>query len=102
MLGGGYWNELVVCSKEKGYICMDADCEYTPGARFYFDTLKLIQAGLLVRDGMHYKVKDELSLSNMLFCATINNVSIVGKITPRAFSSASDEAFKKIRVNISS
>jgi hypothetical protein len=94
MLGGlGFWSEIVVSSKQKGYICMDADCEYTAGARFYFDALTLIKENLLVRDGMHYKVKGELPLRYALFCAAAGNIIISGKITPRAFASAADEAF---------
>jgi len=96
MLGGlGVWNEIVVNSKEKGYICMDTDCEYVPGARFYFSTTQLIQNGLFVRDGAHYKVRDILPLSYSLFCATVDNVFVNGEKTPRAFSEAADEAFKK-------
>ena len=89
----GFWNEIVVCSKEKGHICMDADCEYAPGARFYFDTLALIKDGLFVRDGAHYKVKDELPLSYALFCATPRNAAVAGKCTPRSFARVADEAF---------
>ena len=96
MLGGlGVWNEIVVSSKEKGYICMDVDCEYTPGARFYFSTEELIQSGLLMRDGAYYKVRDILPLSHSLFCATADNVFINGKVTPKTFSEAADEAFEK-------
>ena len=96
MLGRfGFWNEIVVSSKQKGNICMDADCEYTPGARFYFDTKQLIREGLFVRDGAHYKVRDELPLSYALFCATLDNVAIDGAITPRSFSIAADKAFEK-------
>ena len=96
MLGGlGYWNEIVISSKEKGFICMDADCDYMPGARFYFSTVDLIQNGFFVRDGAHYKVKDTLPLSYSLFCATTENISISGKITPRTFAEAADSAFKE-------
>ena len=93
MLGSGFWTEIVVCSRENGAICMDANCEYTPGGRFYFDTLDLIRKGLLVRDGLHYKVKDQLPLSNMLFCATTNNVIVEGSITPKSFADAADKMF---------
>jgi len=95
LLGGGVWNEIVVNSKEKGYICMDTDIEYTPGARFYFNIQKLTQDGLLINDGVHYKVKDELPLSYSLFCATLDNVSINGKVTPQSFADAADEVFNK-------
>jgi len=96
LLGSSFWNEIVVSSKEKGYICMDTDIEYTPGARFYFDTQKLLQDGLLINDGTHYKVKNELPLSYSLFCASMDNISIDGKITPKSFADAADEAFDKV------
>jgi len=97
MLGGfGFWSEIVVNSKQKGIVCMDVDCEYIPGARFYFGTMQLTRQGLLVRDGAHYKVKDDLPLSYVLFCATPDNVEIEGTITPRKFSAAADEAFERV------
>ena len=97
MLGSGFWTEVVVSSKQKGYICVDADCAYTPGARFYFDTKQLIKKGLFIRDGAHYKVKDELPLSYSIFCATLENVTIDRKITPKSFAAAADEAFEIFR-----
>lgn len=94
MLGEGISIEIIVNSKEKGYINMDIDCEYTPGARFYFYTSQLISSGMLVRDGCHYKVKDALPINHALFCATIENVDMKeNKITPKTFSQAADEAF---------
>jgi len=100
MLGElGFWNEIVVSSKEKEYICMDADCEYLPGARFYFSTIELIKSGLLVRDGAHYKVKDGLPLSYLLFCATKDNITLDGKVTPRTFAAAADKAFGEHNYN---
>jgi hypothetical protein len=93
MLGGGFWTEIVISSKQKGYICMDVDCDYAPGARFYFDTKQLIKEGLFIRDGVHYKVKDELPLSYSIFCATLDNVTIDCRVTPRSFAAAADEAF---------
>jgi hypothetical protein len=94
MLGEGLAPEVVVSSKEKGFVCMDADCEYTPGARFYFATSELLSKGLLVRDGCHYKVKDELPLYLALFAATVQTLSLKGgKLTPKIFTEASDRAF---------
>jgi hypothetical protein len=94
MLGEGLAPEVVVSSREKGFICMDADCEYSPGARFYFDTSELISKGLLVRDGCHYKVKNELPIHLALFTATVHTLSLEGcKMTPRIFTEAADRAF---------
>lgn len=94
MLGEGLAPEVVVNSREKGFICMDADCEYSPGARFYFDTSQLISKDLLERDGCHYKVKDELPIHLALFTATVPKLSLEGcRITPNIFSEAADRAF---------
>jgi len=101
MLGDtGFWNEIVVSSREKGFICMDADAEYKPGARFYFNTKQLLENGLYLRDGIHYKVKDELPLSYVLFTASLENISLKGKITPSVFSGAADTAFYRYIKNI--
>ena len=48
MLGGGVAPGIVVNSRVKGFICMDSDNEYTPCARFYFDTRQLAVKGLLI------------------------------------------------------
>lgn len=98
MLGNlGHWTELVVNSKQKGAICMDADSEYTPGARFYFETKQLLRDGLLIRDGAHMKVKDALPLRYCGFVATAGDVQIKGPITPKSFAEAADEALKRQR-----
>lgn len=94
MLGEGLAPEVVVNSKEKGFICMDPDCGYTPGARFYFDTIRLLTEGLLVRDGCHYKVKDELPLQLALFTASVQTLHLPNRpITPRIFAHEADHAF---------
>lgn len=96
MLGEGVAPEVVVSSREKGFICMNADCEYMPGARFYFDTTELLAKGLLTRDGCHYKVKDELPIDMALFCADGRTVDMQGqRITPQSFARAADEAFER-------
>lgn len=61
--------ELVVATRERGeYIC-DSNTFYTPGARLYFDAEKLAGDGGLVRDGTHYKVKEQLPLNRYLLLA---------------------------------
>ena len=100
MLGTGVSGEIVVLSKQKGEICMDCDVEYTPGARIYFDSRVLANQGLLERDGLHYKVKDQLPLHLSIFIATLENVTIDGKITPKTFAAAADEAFEKMRTTL--
>lgn len=95
MLGSGVQCEIVVLSKQKNQLCHDADEEYTPGARIYFDNKILAEKGLLVRDGIHYKVKNELPLSLALFIATVDNIKINGKVTPNIFAEAADIKFSE-------
>ncbi|MDE5936977.1 MAG: hypothetical protein K2G83_06205 [Ruminococcus sp.] len=95
MLGSGVQCEVVVLSRQKNRLCYDADEEYTPGARIYFDNKILAEKGLLVRDGLHYKVKNELPLELALFTATADNIKINGKITPNTFTEAADIKFSE-------
>ncbi len=95
MLGSGVQCEVVVLSKQKNQLCHDADEEYVPGARIYFDNKILAEKGLLVRDGLHYKVKNELPLDLALFTATVDNIKINGKITPNSFAQAADIKFSE-------
>ena len=95
MLGSGVQCEVVVLSKQKNKLCHDVDEEYVPGARIYFDNKILAEKGLLVRDGIHYKVKNELPLDLALFTATIDNIKINGKITPNTFAEAADIKFSE-------
>lgn len=96
ILGSGINNEIVVLSKQNKSLCMDIEAEYIPGARFYFSTKQLASEGLLVRDGLHYKVKNRLSLSLSFFCATAENLNIdKSNITPKIFATAADKAFNE-------
>ncbi len=94
--GGGATGEIVVNSKQKGKIIMDINDEYTPGARLYFDAEKIAADGLLIRDGCHLKVKNELPLTPyLLFTATAENTGFKnGTSTPKEFSQKADEKFK--------
>lgn len=96
MLGGlGYHNEIVVASKQKGRLSYDINEPYTPGARIYLDACKIAKDGLLVRDGLHLKVKDTLSLAPyMLWVATTDNVKNPDEEwTPLNFSKLADSIF---------
>lgn len=93
MFGSGIQCEIVVLSKQRRMLCRDENEEYIPGARFYFDATQLANDGLLVRDGLHYKVKDILLLNYAVFIATMDNVVIEGKITPKTFSQRADTMF---------
>ena len=79
---------------------MDDTCEYRPGVRLYFDASAIACDGLLVRDGGHYKVRDQLYLKYALYCATLDNVDMQGKpITPSNFAYRADETFDLIYPN---
>lgn len=59
--------EIVVNSRQLGYVCVDPDVPYTPGVRLYFDAHRIIEDGLATRDGVHLlKVKRELPLERYL------------------------------------
>ncbi len=93
MLGSGVQCEIVVLSKQKNRLCYDVNEEYTPGARMYFDAEQLAENGLLVRDGLHYKVRNNLPLEYAMFTITMNSLLIAGKITPKTFSEEADKKF---------
>lgn len=94
MLGGGVSPEIVISSKQKGYICMDTECEYEPGARFYFNTKTLAENGLLVRDGAHYKIKDMLSLEYCEIVVTKDDLQNADSIiTPKYFAQFADKLY---------
>lgn len=93
---GGFFSELVVASKEKGYINMDIHTSYTAGGRFYFDAEKIAKDGLLVRDGTHLKVRDYLELNKyLLWIATPELVGLSDETTPYEFGTKSDEMFER-------
>lgn len=93
---GGAAGEIVVNSKNSGKIVMDTDTPYRAGTRLYFDAEKIAKCGLLIRDGVHLKVKNELPLKDfLLWTATPKNVGLSGKsITPRLFADAADRIFE--------
>ncbi len=92
---GGVTGEIIVNSKQKGKIIMDINDEYIPGARLYFDAEKIANDGLLIRDGCHLKVKNELPLiPYLIFTATAESVVIDKISTPKEFSEKADKKFK--------
>lgn len=95
---GGVSGEIVVNSKNHNKIVMDIDSEYVPGARLYFNAKKIAESGLLVRDGLHYKVKDKLPLGEyLLWVSTIDDVDLKDKVcSPINFAKASDCKFQKL------
>lgn len=95
MLGNmGFWNEIVVASKQKGSLCYDKDQAYQPGARIYLDAARIAHGGLLVRDGLHLKVKDSLPLSQyMIWCALPEDFCQHEVWTPAKYSQTADALF---------
>lgn len=99
MFGGGVTGEIVVNSKQKGKIVMDTAAEYLTGARLYFDFERIAADGLLIRDGVHVKVRDILPLKPyLLWAATWETVGLANrKSTPKKFAEMADTQFYKIR-----
>lgn len=97
MFGAGTTGEIVVNSKQQGKIVMDENAEYLTGARLYFDAKQMARDGLLLRDGFHLKVKDELPLSPyMIWSATWENIGLPDRVsTPKIFAEQADMLFKK-------
>lgn len=97
MFGTGVRCEIVVASKQAGHLVFDTDVEYQSGARLYFDARKMASDGLLLRDGNHLKVKDQLPLHPyLLWAATWKELSLPDRITtPAIFASAADQMFEK-------
>ncbi len=94
---GGFSAELVVSSKQKGFICMDTDAEYNAGARLYFDAAKIAGDGLLVRDGAHLKVKDILQLDKYLIWTATPDILGINAVTkPITFGKMADETFERL------
>ncbi len=98
MFGGGVTGEIVVHSKQQGKIIMNENATYVTGARLYFDAKKMAQDGLLIRDGCHLKVKDQLPLSPyLIWSATWNVLGLNEQVsTPRIFSSLADQRFHQL------
>lgn len=98
MFGSGITCEIILNSKQKREIIMDADSEYITGARLYFDAEKITKAGLLIRDGCHLKVKDTLPLTPYLvWTATWDNIGLENQTsTPRIFSERADITFNNL------
>lgn len=95
---GSISSELVVASKQKNEIIMDAETKYTPGVRLYFDADKIARAGLLIRDGIHLKVKNSLDLTPyLLWYATWENIGLEQNLsTPREFTEKTNYIFNKL------
>jgi hypothetical protein len=89
--------ELVVNSRQLGYVCTDGSALYTPGIRLYFDAHKIIEDGLAVRDGLHIlKVEKQLSLEKYLKMIVTEEMALEEmNWTPTSYTEWSNEYFLK-------
>lgn len=96
--GGHISSEIVVLSKQNGRIIMDPNAKYKTGARLYFDIQKIAKDGLLIRDGLHLKVKNTLPLEPyLLWRASWDTVGLENDIsTPKEFTERSNETFNRL------
>lgn len=86
--------ELVVNSRQLGYVCTNPDMEYIPGVRLYFDAEAIIKDGLGVRDGLHIlKIKDKLPLNKYLVESVGSEVFNIGEWTPSMFTNLANKYF---------
>lgn len=88
-------SETIVLSKNCGKIITNQDTPYITGARLYFDSKKLACDGLLIRDGIHFQVLNELALKPyLLWAATWETVGLKSSIsTPKEFAEKSNQMF---------
>ncbi len=95
---GAISSEIVVLSKQNKKIIMDTDMEYMTGVRLYFDIKKIADDGLLIRDGIHLKVKDKLPLEPyLLWYATWDKLGFSSNIsTPKEFTEKSNNMFNQL------
>lgn len=86
--------ELVVNSRNLGYISTDPDIKYMPGVRLYFDAEAIIKDGYGIRDGLHIlKVKDKLSLEKYLIDWVSTESFRKKEWTPSTFTSEANKYF---------
>ena len=90
--------EIVVLSRQSGYIDMDQDKAYQTGARLYFDMAAIARDGLLVRDGAHLKVKNELPLEKyLIWVGTWESVGLGNQTsTPLEFTTKANQVFNEL------
>lgn len=87
--------ELVVNSRNLGYVCTEPNISYSPGIRIYFDMYEIIHNGLAVRDGLHIlKVLNELPLYPYMKMSIDKTMLAKQSVwTPTDFTSSSNEYF---------
>ncbi|ADL53078.1 hypothetical protein [Clostridium cellulovorans] len=87
--------EIVVNSRQLGYVCTKPDIPYNPGVRLYFDAYKIIKDGLAVRDGLHIiKVKEKLHFQEYLAMAVTADISTTRELwTPTTYTEWANRYF---------
>lgn len=89
-------NEIIVASKQKGAINTNPNQTYQAGCRFYLDAKKLANDGLLLRDGQHIKVKNEIPLDKyLIWYSTAERIGLPVETTPNRFFELSNKEFRK-------
>lgn len=98
---GAVSSEIVVMSKQAGEIIMDGNSKYRTGIRFYLDAEAMAENGILLRDGIHIKVKDELSLEKyLLWWADWQRAGLQDPVsTPLIFTERTNAMFQKRKRN---
>ena len=92
----GVNNEIIVASKEKGCIDINPNQTYRAGCRFYLNAEKLANDGLLLRDGQHLKVKNEIPLDKyLIWYSTAERINLPPETTPSEFFQLSNKEFYK-------
>lgn len=87
-------SEIVTASKQKREINIDYEQTYQPGARFYLDGEKLAADGLLLRDGLHIKVRDSIPFDKyLIWYSTAENLGLGKTSTPKEFFEKSNNRF---------
>lgn len=90
-------NEIIVASKQKGAIDISPNQIYQAGCRFYLDAKKLANDGLLLRDGQHIKVKNEISLDKyLIWYSTAERIGLPSGTTPNRFFEQTNRKFGEI------
>ncbi|MDY6017995.1 MAG: hypothetical protein SPI97_10315, partial [Oscillospiraceae bacterium] len=93
----GVNNEIIVASKEKERIDIDPNQTYRAGCRFYLNAKELANDGMLLRDGQHIKVKNEIPLGKyLIWYSTAERISLSSETTPSEFFEQSNKAFYEI------
>ena len=87
--------EYVVLSRERGRMTCDENASYRPGVRIYLDNFRMIDDGLIVRDGLHYaKVRDTIDLSTYMI-DYVEGFAVQRQWTPRGFSDYATKVFER-------